>query len=510
MLRVLAPALAAAAALAYLAVELYLFGRLAFPLDDSWIHLHLARHLADGNGLSYDGERLVSGSTAPLWTALLALGFTISNAAGLAWAKALGIAGFVVTVAGADRLAGELGLGDGSRVLAACLVATSPWLVWSALSGMEVPLFTALTTWGLVWHLRERRRRDTSGRSLALLAAACLARPEGWVVFLGALADRVLRFDRPHGRRMVIDRGLWSRLGVGALISVPTLAVYTMIGGSPLPTTFAVKTGSGALSLWPNADYLRLVVDILLRSQPLATVLAAIGVVALLTRLGSSRDAGFLPALWLFGQPLAYAVLANRGGPLPLGNFGRYHFPLLVLTAVLAALAIDRLADRRRLFGVVAGLVLAAQLAVLAPGPLRYAQNIGNVEDTDVAAALWLAERLPPEAVVAAQDAGAVAFHLPEQRVLDLAGLVTPEVLGVLRGDDARYGGADIYWEERLARWLREQRPDVLVVFASSYPALTASPGFRRLETFTIDDNVTMAGHELVVVAPPWSRIRTP
>ena len=62
---------AAAACLVYLAAELFLVGRLGFPLDDSWIHLQFAKHLAAGNGLSYSAGERVTGSTAPLWTALL-------------------------------------------------------------------------------------------------------------------------------------------------------------------------------------------------------------------------------------------------------------------------------------------------------------------------------------------------------------------------------------------------------------------------------------------------------
>src|SRR5262245_64042524 len=70
-------AAALAAGLGYLAVELYLVGRPGFPLDDSWIHLQFARNLAAGQGLSYNPGEPVTGSTAPLWTALLAILFLL-------------------------------------------------------------------------------------------------------------------------------------------------------------------------------------------------------------------------------------------------------------------------------------------------------------------------------------------------------------------------------------------------------------------------------------------------
>ncbi|HXD99632.1 MAG TPA: hypothetical protein VN646_23970, partial [Candidatus Acidoferrum sp.] len=46
-------------------------GTSGFPLDDSWIHLHFARNLAEGAGFAYNPGRPVAGSTAPLWTLLL-------------------------------------------------------------------------------------------------------------------------------------------------------------------------------------------------------------------------------------------------------------------------------------------------------------------------------------------------------------------------------------------------------------------------------------------------------
>lgn len=77
--------------LALLVAEAYLFGNLrGFPLDDSWIHLQFARNLAAGEGLAYDGGRLVAGSTAPLWTLLLAPLFLLPGPVEV-WTKLLEI-----------------------------------------------------------------------------------------------------------------------------------------------------------------------------------------------------------------------------------------------------------------------------------------------------------------------------------------------------------------------------------------------------------------------------------
>ena len=47
-------------------------GQVGFPLDDSWIHLQFARNVATGWGFSYNPGEPTPGSTAPLWTLLLA------------------------------------------------------------------------------------------------------------------------------------------------------------------------------------------------------------------------------------------------------------------------------------------------------------------------------------------------------------------------------------------------------------------------------------------------------
>src|SRR3989475_12026708 len=67
--------LAAALPLAVLLLrERLIAGSAGFPLDDSWIHLHFARNIAAGAGFAYNPGVPVAGSTAPLWTLLLAAG----------------------------------------------------------------------------------------------------------------------------------------------------------------------------------------------------------------------------------------------------------------------------------------------------------------------------------------------------------------------------------------------------------------------------------------------------
>ena len=495
----------------YLASELFLFsGSLGFPLDDSWIHLQFAKNLAAGEGLSYHPGRIVAGSTGPLWTALLALGF-LGPGAPLVWAKLLGAGCYLATVDATSRLVRELGMGFGLARLAAISVAASHWLVWSALSGMEVLLFTTLTLWGTIFHLRERHDPGRPPVALAVLGLACLARPEGFLLLAAAVADRLFGRLPPGGNaRRAAIRGLVLGIGAALVVAVPTFLFYRLAAESFLPTTFAVKGGS-APDLLPSGRYLRTVLDVLFGAQPILLLFAGAGVLRLAEGLGGPRDRGLLPAFWLLGLPLVASLLAPEGGAPVVGNFGRYFFPLLPFVVVCGMLGLKRVARRledapRWLpVGLVAVLLLPQAFGLLT-GPVRYTQTIANVEASDVAAARWLAGRVPPEALLAVQDVGALKYHLLNP-VLDLAGIVNPEILPHLKGTGVKGSGAEaeIYWEERLRGFLAERRPAYLIVFPSSYPGLVRSPGFRPLKRFPIPQNVTMAGDELVIFSTPWT-----
>jgi hypothetical protein len=500
------------ACLRYLFAEIgRLRGELGFPLDDSWIHLQFARNLARGLGLSYNPGELVTGSTSPLWTALLSLLFALPGNV-LLWVKLLGIVLYLAGIDATWRLARELGLDRGLAALAAGLTLATSWLVWSAVSGMEVPLFVVLSLWGMILHLRERARPKRTPLAFAVLAVSVLARPEGLLLLLLALLDRAGVVDGEFRWRRPDPRALAAGLALAACALAGPVLFYAWAGGSVLPTTFAAKGGGGVHPL-PDFRYLANVLGLFFRPQPWATLLAGSGAVALASRLGTPRDRGLLPALWLFGLPLAYSFL-TPGPTKMLGNFGRYYFPLFPVLAVLGVLgvqpAVVSLAARIRSRGLrsvlaapAAALMLAPSLAVLVQGERFYARNVANVHESDVALARWLAPRLPPEAVLAVNDIGAIKYLLPN-RVIDLASIATPEIGREVR----RAAAAGMPWGEAMLAAVAKRRPDYVAVFPSWFPDLARDPRFRPVHALAIPDNVTMGGDEIVVYETPWTRHR--
>jgi ABC-type Zn2+ transport system substrate-binding protein/surface adhesin len=79
-----------------------------------------------------------------------------------------------------------------------------------------------------------------------------------------------------------------------------------------------------------------------------------------------------------------------------------------------------------------------------------------------VVTAKWVAANLPPQAVVAAHDIGALGYF-DHHRLIDLAGLVSPEVIPFIRN------------EAQLSSFLDAQHANYLVAFPAFYPKLTTT-----------------------------------
>ena len=488
------------ACLRYLFAEIArLKGGLGLPLDDGFIHLQFARNLAHGAGLSYNPGDFVTGSTAPLWTALLSLFFLLPGNP-IAWAKLLGAVLYLAGIDATWRLARQLDLGPGLSALASGLTLMTSWLVWSALSGMEIPLFVLLSLWGMILHLRERSEPARPPLSLAVLAAAVLARPEGVLLLLLAFLDRFL-VRRPPVRILLTGAALAVCAVAGSFL------FYAWAGGSVLPTTYAAKGGGEVRHFLPDFRYLANVLGLFFRPQPWATLLAAGGAMALAGRLGTPRDRGLLPALWLFGMPLAYSLL-TPGPTKMLGNFGRYYFPLFPVLVILAVLAVEPLTrlplapPLRAVLGTLgAAALLAPTAAVFVQGERFYVQNVANVEESDVAIARWLAVHVPPGAVLAVNDIGAIKYLLPNP-IVDLASIATPEI----GREVSRAVAAGTPWDDAMIAAVERRHPDYVVIFPSWFPALAHDPRYRPIYTQPIPGNVTMGGNEIVVYATPWTR----
>lgn len=446
--------LAAAASVGgYLIASLRLY-RLGFPLDDAWIHQTYARNLARLGEWSFIPGQASAGSTSPLWTALNAPGFWLGLSP-LVWSYLLGwLALAAVGWTGADILR-RLGISGQRACLLGGIFLTLEWhLVWAAGSGMETLLFSLAVL--LVWRGLLAPVRNWLGLGL-ISGLSVWLRPDG-ITLAGPILLAALLMEADWRGRL--EAGF--RFGFGLLVWLIPYAIFNLaLAGAIWPNTFFAKQIEYAV---------RLQIPLLVRylaewGLPLVGAGAVLLPGFLMFFHHSLKNRRWVPAafgVWLAGFLLLYALR------LPVTyQHGRYVIPampvyfLLGLAGLIQWVSREETARWRWIIGrawmVSAGLVLGAFWWL---GGRAYARDVAVIESEMVTAAQWIAQNTPPEALIAAHDIGAVGYF-SDRQLIDLAGLVSPEVIPFIRD------------EQQLARLLDEKGADYLMTFPGWYPQLT-------------------------------------
>lgn len=439
------------AVLFYLLMSAMIF-RVGFPLDDTWIHLTYARNFAEHGEWAFRLGEQSAGSTAPLWTFLLSLGYFLKLAPYI-WTFFLG---WVVLTA--------LGIAAESvtRKLVATYKSTLPWagiffvvawhLTWSAVSGMETILHALLTFLVLSALITGSRRY----LALGLLAGLSVwVRPDG-LTLLGPIFFTALFIETSWSSRGTAL--LKTIMGFGALF-LAYLLFNLALSGNPMPNTFYAKQAEYQAE-WLSQPFFGRVNEYLspiVASPFLVLIPGALNWLCKAVRL---QNWGALAgAIWFFGYLVIYFMR------LPAYQHGRYIIPALpvlylwgmagfleYLTSAKAKQTIALL--WRSLLGVLC--VLYSLVAAR-----QNAHDVYWIESEMVETAKWVQANLPPDALLAVHDIGALGYYVPNP-IVDLAGLITPEVVPFLRD------------ESRLAEYLVKTSSDYLIVFRNYYPNLTA------------------------------------
>ncbi len=438
--------------LAYVGVTVVV-DKAGYPLDDSWIHLTYARNLARSGRWEFIPGVVSAGSTAPLWTALLSIGYLLGLPY-LFWTTFLGWVCLSWTGWAAMRLWGVL-WPDRSRldwVIGVALVLSWP-LVWAAGSAMETLLFIALG-FELIYlyslHILGKRKNLVGiGIVSGLLV---LTRPEG--IGMLALIAAGLLIAGDAWKTRIKDVG---RLLLGASIPmVPYFAFNLWASGSIWPNTFYAKQVEyGSLYVQPLA--LRFVKLLYLslggvsngwRGISAAHLLLLPGlVVAVISALRRDWQQRVLlrslPIFWAVGLVLVYAWR------LPVTyQHGRYLFPTIpiwIMYGLEGWLEIfgrlsKRIGSQNRGYFVLSRMaaltVIVLFLIFLFLGMQVFVQDVSFVNGEMVAIGHWLEENTTSESLIAAHDIGAIGYFA-ERPILDLAGLISPEVIPLLTDREA-------------------------------------------------------------------------
>jgi hypothetical protein len=154
----------------------------------------------------------------------------------------------------------------------------------------------------------------------------------------------------------------------------------------------------------------------------------------------SKRPRLILPLLWAGGHIYLYAWR------LPVTyQHGRYLLaatPIWVTYGLAGWYWMFSLGTGRRIIQLIKRVAVlsfvALSLIFLVLGAQSYATDVAFIEGEMVNVARWLANRTPAGALVASHDIGAIGYYA-ERPLLDLAGLLSPEVIPLLT-DEAALG----------------------------------------------------------------------
>lgn len=405
---------------------------IGFPLDDAWIHQTYARNLADLGEWSFIPGVPSAGSTSPMWTFILSLFHLVSDQ----------VPYFLTFLMGAICLwalasLGELVFRRATRFqsafpLAGLFLAMEWHLVWAGASGMETGLMavTILAVFYLIL------LGTIKGYVLAglLTGIGVWIRPDA-LTLVGPLLFCIYANHSDWKQRVKI--GLRS-VFAGLVPFGAYLLFNFLIAGQIWPNTFYAKQAEYA-SMQETSVFLRFANLIVL---PLVGVgsLVLPGFIYKLVKSIRKKDWFWISAtLWWLGYNLIYAV------KLPVTyQHGRYLIPsmpvyfLMGLIGVAEWIATNK--NKGKLIWVLQKgwlvSLAAVSVAFLGLGASSYARDVAIINTEMVETAKWLKTNTAEDDLIAVHDIGAVGYF-SQRNIIDLAGLVTPEVIPIIRDEDS-------------------------------------------------------------------------
>jgi hypothetical protein len=278
----------------------------------------------------------------------------------------------------------------------------------------------------------------------------------------------------------------------------PYAAFNLKMAGFIFPTTFYAKQAEYRVvieSLSLPARFVSLLVAVLAGPQILL-------IPGFLFGIGHSlrQRAPVIILLWLWWVCLV-SIYALR---LPVAyQHGRYLIPTVPVFILLGTWGTWQFLRRSagRSVTRIAGRTWGAAIVVLfilfwLLGARAYISDVGFINGEMGEMAGWLAKGIPPEARLAVHDIGLVGYRL-ERPFIDLAGLITPEVIPFISD------------EKRLLAFMESQQTDYLVLFpdwSDAYHRMVQDPRLTLVHTTGYTWTLSLGRRNLSAYHVDWSR----
>lgn len=378
-----------------------------FTFDDAFITFRYAENIATGAGFVYNVGDRVLGTTTPLFTLILAafgaVGISIPISALVVSLLASGLTAILIY-----RLADSIGFGRFTFV-PVILYVFFPRLLPTDTGGMETALFTLLVTAAFYYQYNR-----LSMHAVFIAALATLVRPEGLLV-TGILLVYI-------GLRQ--PRRVLAPAVAAILILLPWIMFASVYFGSPIPNSIGAKLALYD-RVWASSASDNFIF-IMGWHNLFGWVMFALAVFGGYRLLHKNRF-GCLELIWMLITIVALTFSSTL-------VFRWYIAPIYPLYILFASASILILADKWRMLANVSrtqqfliGAVLVIFLtAANYPTVRNYRHEWDVLSTIHDGVVMYIHANADENDVVATEDLGYVGYYC-EQRILDRAGLVSPE-----------------------------------------------------------------------------------
>ncbi len=470
------------AALSVLLAVVYLIsansvnGYNGFPLDDPWIHLTFAKNLAEYGSFSYfKNEMSTAGSTSPIYTMILAVGFLITKNEMLL-SYTLGIIFLVFSGIWFYRLSSFEFLRENIFALACTAIfVIDKWMNFIADSGMETTMFVFLL---LITAYSYKKRQSVA---TAVFAGLLIwTRPDA-TAFLGALVlDYLWCVYLAKKDKSIVLFTKSELIKMGGIFAVIILAYFGMnlkLSGSILPNTYNAKLTYYSPEFRSRSAFLQGEVWDYFTSGAYGLIMFGFIISTLKFVFDTAKkkyNPNFLYIVFALGLVFIYWY------KLPYAHrFGRYLMPIIPFMIIvsmggfreLARLTASYFKSKQIANGlnfILILLVLVLSVPNYLDNKTAYATECKYINDRQVVAAKWIRDNTKESDIIGTHDVGAIAFY-SQRKIVDVAGLVTPELINKLH---------DKNYVEYMREYLKKNNVAYLAFLREWYRVVNQTPLF--------------------------------
>ncbi|MDQ3022180.1 MAG: hypothetical protein M3R36_16655 [Bacteroidota bacterium] len=426
----------------------YIFtdGQMGVPLDDTWIHFQFADNFVKGYFFQFNPGEPAAGTTSPFYVIVLGTtSFLIKNfivnsiflsalffLLSCIFIYKISLSIFKSENSPLKSITSNYISAESISLIVSLLTVFAGRFAWAALSGMETTMFTFFCILGIYFHIKNLQSKKFTLIPALFLSLATVSRPEGFLLFGLYLADVFLNLKKDKVFKKNIFTLAFSIL-IFLIITFPYLIFSYSITGHFFPNTFRGQGGN--LTFIPDFYYLFRAIAYFISDNLIIGLLYIVSVFFYFKNINKYfTDLKYLNLifLWIILLPLVSSILIPN-----YRHHLRYLIPLIPFVNI-AGMYILMLLFKKNYFLKIKGILFKRKnsLALIILLSFVYyivfavalGKNTDNINNQQVKLAGWVSENVGRNETIALNDIGAITF-INKNRIIDMAGLVTPELL---------------------------------------------------------------------------------